>query len=316
MSLFGHHTVVGVDIGSRYIKAVQLSSLPWQGVTAKIGIADNPRYSTGTVQPADYAELAEAIREAMAVANIKAEEAVTAVSGHEVLLRRARFPQMSREELAEAIKWEVERYFPFALTELFYDWNVVAEDRTGQEIILVAAKRQTVNNYIDVFNAAKLDLLAIDAEPFAVLRTLGQTEEITAAGTIMVADIGVQGTKIIIACDGLPLFLQVLPFDAAAQAASNSGQELSRQLQRSLDYYKAQNHGKTVERILLCGGGANLMGITEEYTAYLQVPVTLINPLRDLNLATDQGENDRKLMIPSLYVTGVGLALWEEDETA
>ena len=141
-----HNALVGLDVGSSVVKAVQLSS-KGRGNNFELthlGVAPVP--AEAIVQGAflNAGAISAAIREAVDSAGITATEAAVAVSGNSVIVKRVHMPAMSAEELHEQISWEAEQHIPFDVNEVNIDFQILEPDAgDGQmEILLVAAKRE------------------------------------------------------------------------------------------------------------------------------------------------------------------------------
>jgi len=339
MGFWQQGSVVGIDLGSDSVKAVQLRKNGKLWTTARIGVAPLPTPATAAGEALPGDAIINCIKAALANAAIKTKEVVATVSGRDLLLRRVRFPNMPVEELREAIRWEMEKFFPLTYEEAVIDWDILSQtggERGQQEVLLIAVKRQIVDNYLELFAEAGLDLLALDAEPCAVLRALQLDEGIDPQQTVMVVDIGLGSTKVVIGKGDVPYLLRTIPLggrDFTAAVVRGQGldfaaaevykqqhgiisgddtytgilQEFSTHLRHCVDYFMLQGEGDMIETVVLCGGGANLAGLVGVCAQELGMPVLLANPLQKLNIA---GHNviETEQLAP-LCLTGIGLAL-------
>src|SRR5206468_2457245 len=100
----------------------------------------------------------EAIREAIENGKIKTKNVAAAVSGHSVIVKKVSLPAMSREELDEQIRWEAEQYIPFDVNEVNLDFQILGggNDEGQMEVLLVAAKKDLIDDYVQVIHEAGL----------------------------------------------------------------------------------------------------------------------------------------------------------------
>ena len=142
---FGGKSVIGLDIGSSSVKAVEIA-MKGRGSNFELthmGVAKLP--SEAIVQGAflNSGAISEAIREAIDNGKIKNKHAAAAVCGHSVIVKKVSLPAMSRAELDEQIRWEAEQYIPFDVNEVNLDFQILDSQGTeGQmDVLLVAAKK-------------------------------------------------------------------------------------------------------------------------------------------------------------------------------
>ncbi len=230
--------VVGLDIGSDSIKVAEARAAK-DGITITgLGIARTPE---GTVQDEviiDPKGLANAIKALMTESGIKARKCVSSVSGQsQVVVRVIEVPKMQPDELAETMKWEIERHVPFAPTEVEYDFHPL--DRPGadpdaqeMEVLLAVAQQEVISSHVETLLAAGLKPMAIDIEPLAASRALielsgnGALDE-----TVAVVNIGANSTDVGIFENGILTF----PSPPIAIAGVNFTREIAEALGQTLD---------------------------------------------------------------------------------
>ena len=230
-------SIVGLDIGTQQIKAVELR--PGKGglVATGMGIAPTP---VGIMQNniiTDPRLMGQTIRQLLRESGITAKRAVGSVAGQSaVVIRIIEVPKMTDAELKETMKWEVERHVPFAPSETMIDYqpletgSALDETNPNMEVLLAVAQQDIVNNLVDTMYEAKLDPIAIDIEPLASGRAVldvagGQPVvrkqrfinpvdapfENNAVETVAVVNIGASNTDISIFQDGQLAFPRSLP---------------------------------------------------------------------------------------------------------
>ncbi len=171
--------IVGLDIGTQQIKVVELRSGKNGLVVSALGVAPTP---VGVMQNniiTDPKLMGQSIKQLLKESGISAKKTVGSVAGQSaVVIRIIEVPRMTDAELAETMKWEVERHVPFAPSETVMDYQALppsgppSEDNPNMEVLLAVAQQDIIANFVDTLFAAGLDPIAIDIEPLAVARAL------------------------------------------------------------------------------------------------------------------------------------------------
>ena len=169
---FGSKSIIGLDIGSSSVKAVEISK---KGKSkdfelTHLGVAPLPPEAIVQGAFLNSSAIVDAIREAVEKAKIKTKHVAAAVSGHSVIVKRVSLPAMTREELDEQIRWEAEQYIPFDVNEVNLDFQIL-DDEGGEgqmDVLLVAAKKDLIDDYVQVITEAGLTPAVIDVAAFAV----------------------------------------------------------------------------------------------------------------------------------------------------
>jgi type IV pilus assembly protein PilM len=206
---FNSRSVVGLDVGSSAIKAVELTMKGRSGgfELSHLGVANVP--AEAIVQGAflNASAITEAIREAIDNGKIKTKNVAAAVSGHSVIVKKVNLPAMSREELDEQIRWEAEQYIPFDVNEVNLDFQILGggNDDGQMEVLLVAAKKDLIDDYVQVIHEAGLVPVAIDVAAFAVENAFEANYDASPGQTVALVNIGAQVVNINIVSNGVPV---------------------------------------------------------------------------------------------------------------
>ena len=167
----GKKDIIGLDIGSKHIKAVQLKANKGSHRLERLGIT--------TLQPElivdgsilDSTHVVQAIKELIANTDIKAKNATLSVSGHSsVIIKRVSLPQMTEDELDEQIRFEAEQYIPFDIEDVSIDFQMLgpAEEENMMDVLIVAVKKDKINEYVSVVKEAGLTPVVVDVDAFAL----------------------------------------------------------------------------------------------------------------------------------------------------
>ncbi len=165
--------LIGLDIGSSSIKLVGLkqNKVGYELVNFRMVPLPPDVIVDGAI--IDSAVVADSIREIIAQENIKTKDVVTSISGNSVIVKKIKLPMMTEEELEESIQWEVEQYIPFDINDVNLDVQILdvssQESDVGQmDVILVAAKKDIINEHTSVLIEAGLRPQVVDVDVFAI----------------------------------------------------------------------------------------------------------------------------------------------------
>ncbi len=202
-SLFGKEVVVGLDIGSSMIKAVQIEPTK---TGFRIIRAAEQKTPPGAVRDGVIVSreaLATAIRQMLTAAGITANSVVMAVSGPSVTVRQIRVPKMNQATLLKSIRYEAGKYINTNLDDAalaFEILGVCEDDATQMDVMLVGTSREQVDSRVMIAQMAGLDAVAVDIEAFSLLRAIVQVAEEDFADSNLraIVDMGASHTEVII----------------------------------------------------------------------------------------------------------------------
>lgn len=209
---------VGLDIGSSNIKVAQVA--PGRGgvVVQALGMAPTPRGAMESNVIVDSQLLGQAVRQLLRESGVSSKSSVSSVSGQSALVVRViEVPKMSDSELAETMKWEVERHVPFAASEVIMDFQPIHRadappDAQNMEVLLAVAQQDMVDRHVEMLLTAGLKPVAIDVEPLAASRCLIELgPNPYGKKTTVIVNIGASNTDIGIFRDGILAFPRTLP---------------------------------------------------------------------------------------------------------
>ena len=150
---------VGLDIGSSGVKLVQLKEKKGGYALQAFGIAPLPPEAIVDGAIMNSGAIVYAIRELVAQHKVKAKEVAIGIGGHSVIIKKISVPRMTQEELDESIQWEAEQHIPFDVKDVNIDTQILSPEANaaGQmDVLLVAAKKDVINDYTSVVREAGL----------------------------------------------------------------------------------------------------------------------------------------------------------------
>ncbi|MDH7571673.1 MAG: type IV pilus assembly protein PilM, partial [Armatimonadota bacterium] len=210
--------IIGLDIGNNTIKVAEVRVGKSGAYVSALGIAPTPLDSMDQNMILDAQALGSAIKELLSSCGARTRAVVSSVAGQQSLVVRIiEVPRMSAKELAETMKWEVERHVPFASQDIQMDYRVISPpdlppEVQTMEVLLVVAQREMIDSHLEVLKYAGLDPRAIDVEPLAEPRAVVDirgAEEMQK--TVALVNIGANLTDVSIVRNGTLLFQRTIP---------------------------------------------------------------------------------------------------------
>lgn len=201
-SLFKTKNVVGgLDIGTSSIKIAQINRDKNQLQLTRILMGPSPAMAIKDGQIVDARVLGEAIKQLVSTNKLNLQRVVGTVSGQSVVIRPINMTAMTDRELQNAIKFEAERYLPYSVADAQIKGMILQkalkEDEKTMEVLLVAAPNDMVRNMQEVIKLANIQPVAIDLEPFALLRALQKNlDAATLQKTIALINLGANSSSI------------------------------------------------------------------------------------------------------------------------
>ncbi len=351
---FGSKSIIGLDIGSSSVKAVEISKKAKSKDfdLTHLGVAPLPPEAIVQGAFLNSSAIVDAIREAVEKAKIKTKHVAAAVSGHSVIVKRVSLPAMTREELDEQIRWEAEQYIPFDVNEVNLDFQIL-DDEGGEgqmDVLLVAAKKDLIDDYVQVISEAGLTPAVVDVAAFAVENCYEANYDAEPNQVVALVNIGAQVVNINVIANGVPTFTRDITTagnqytEEIQKALSISFEEAERiklggrrgedsqevvpqeveqamqgitetvigEIGRSLDFYGATSAESRIEKVFLAGGSAKVAGFEAAFQERTGYDVAILNPLTRMVPSSKFEPEFLDEMAPALGV-GVGLALRRMD---
>jgi len=338
----GTKAIVGLDIGSSSIKAVELKKTRGDIEVVHIGLEPLSPDIVVDSMIVDSGSVSSAITKIFNENNIKSKAVATSVSGHSVIVKRIPMASMDDSELAGSIQTEAAQHIPFDIADVNVDYQILSDDTSGpqMDVLLVAVKKDKILNYTNVLSLAGKTPAVVDIDAFALQNCYEYNYEPSPTSTVALLNLGASVMNINIVKGSTPLFTRDvsvggnqytdslqkeldLSFDDAE--ALKMGESLGKvspdaklpilkqvteiivlEIQKTFDFFRATAAGQHIEKIYLAGGSSAVPGLTEALRQEFSMPVEILNPFQRIqpNGAGDLiGQNAGQLAV------AVGLAL-------
>jgi type IV pilus assembly protein PilM len=341
-------TVVGVDIGSAAIRAVEVAG--FDGAKPQI-----TRYADIALPPnaARRGEVVEAstvgtaLRRLWSTGGFKTKDVVLGIGGARVFARDLSVPRASLVQIRESLPFIVQDLLPVPVADALLDFYPIAEEPgdTGPQVsgLLVAAIKDAVNANVAAALGAGLRPVQVDLIPFAMTRALAPIR--TARGRDVLVSIGANSTNVVVSDNGVPLFVRILTSgsddvtraiatrlqwspeqaETAKRAVGMGGPmtrpedrpvleiiyevvgELLAGIRSTISYYTTAHPNQPLQRIVLGGGGAQMVGLPNALQELTGMSVHPAEPL--IAVPTAKRYRDATRADQDAYTTAFGLAL-------
>src|SRR6185436_20972050 len=166
--------VVGLDIGSSAVKAVELKPVGKGFRVAAFGSEPIPQDAIVDGAIIDAGAVADAIRRVFDTNKaFKAKDVCASLSGNAVIVKKITLPVMTESELGESIYWEAEQYIPFDIQDVNLDYQILdpgtgPDSKGTMDVLLVAAKKEKIADYTNVIAQAGRVPVVVDVDAFAL----------------------------------------------------------------------------------------------------------------------------------------------------
>jgi type IV pilus assembly protein PilM len=340
----GDKLVVGLDIGSSSIKAIELRRA--RGEIQVVNVGMEPLASDIVVDSmiVDSGSVASTISKVFADHGIKSKQVATSVSGHSVIVKKITMATMPEEEMEGAVRNEAQQHIPFEMSDVNLDYQVLSTDESERkmEVLLVAVKKDKILNYTNALQLAGRQPVIVDIDAFALLNCYDYNYTPPNNATVALLNLGASVMNINIVKGAAPLFTRDvsvggnqytdalqkeldLSFDDAESlklgrkvgtvsddAKTPILQQVTElivlEIQKTFDFFRATASGDHIERIYLAGGSSQVPGLVEALRREFSLPVETLNPFLKIEPAANASAEVMEQHAPQLSVA-VGLAL-------
>jgi len=337
--------VFGLDIGSSSIKLVELNRGKGGYKLQNLGLSPLPPEAIVDGALMDSVTIIDAIRDLVSTTKTKRKDVVTSVSGHSVIVKKISLPFMTEAELEESIQWEAERYIPFDINDVNIDFHMLGtstENADLMDVVLVAAKKDIINDYQSVIVEAGLNPVIVDTDSFALENMLAINYDIDKDETVAVANVGASITNINILKNNTSSFTRDIfkggnqiteeiqrqlhidyeeaerikigsKGDSSSQPAvqnvlKTASEALAIEIGNSLDFFQSTSTYEKVSKLYLSGGGSKIKDFDIVLQQQIGLPVEVANPFKRIEYSGKNFDMDYLREIGPVMAVAVGLA--------
>ncbi len=315
--------VVGLDIGSSAVKAVELKAAGKGFRVAAYGAEPVPADAIVDGAIIDAGAVADAIR-ALFDNNkaFKSRDVCASLSGNAVIVKKITLPVMTESELEESIYWEAEQYIPFDIQDVNLDYQILdpgtgPDSRGSMEVLLVAAKKEKIGDYTGVIAQAGRTPVIVDVDAFALQNAYDRNYGMDPGQVVVLLNAGASAININIFQGEQAMFTRDismggnayteavqkeldLPYELAEQlkkgipvdgATFEEAQPVLRavtenvllEVQKTFDFFRATAASDRIDRIVLSGGASRVDGFRDMLHERFGIPVEDFDPFREVS---------------------------------
>jgi type IV pilus assembly protein PilM len=342
----GKKNLVGLDIGSSSVKAVELTRKGSSLQLLNMGFENLQQDSIVDGQIMELNNVSNVISSIFNEHQIRTPRVAAGVSGHSVIVKKIVLPQMSQEELQESFSWHAEEHIPFDIADVNLDYELTSKSSDALHVLMAACKSDKIANVKQAIQLAGKQPVIIDVDAFALQNCYEVNYQPKAGEIVALLNIGaatmniniLNGTRSVFARDAsvggsqytsllqrelglsfeqaesvkrgmaLPEGVEPRPIQPIIEAVSDT---LALEVKKTIDFYRttAADGESTIQKILLAGGGSKLPGLADYLAKRFEMPVEVFNPFRQIEVDDKKFDPDYMREIVPEMAVAVGLAL-------
>jgi len=347
--------LVGLDIGSHAIKLAEIEDTKKGRILKNFGIIGLPQDAIVEGSIKEMEIVSSAIKTLYKNMKVKNKNVVTSISGYSVIVKKISIPKRGEAELDASIQDEAEQFIPFDINDVNLDYEILSPpgepeaekkedgDKGLMDVMLVAAKKDIVEDYVSLLHLTGLTPAILDVDAFALQNAFELSAE-NISGCYALVNVGAEELGINATKNGVSIFTRdssyggyqineaiMSKFDVSYEEAEKiklGGTKIDQkdkgaleeifssvisgwvnEIKRALDFLATTYPDETIEKIVMSGGSCRIPGFQKYLELETEIPVVELNPFGNLHV------NDK--MFDSKYLTymapqaaiAVGLAL-------
>lgn len=342
MGLFGNkRRSIGLDVGSGFVKLVEIDHSGEQPEVVQVAM--RPLVADAIVEGEimDPGLVSDTISGLIQEAGLKGRDVVTAVGGHDVIIKPIEMDRMKETDAREVIRWEAEQHVPFDIKSVELDFQILNPLAEGlqMEVLLVAAKRELVDNKVSLLLDAGVSPSVIDVDAFALHNAFEYNYPEAMEGIVALVNVGHETTNVNILEDGGLILTRDIPFGSRRvredlqrergftaeqaedivqgreelaempQLVESSADEVAVGIERASAFLMTRQSGAGLGQIFLSGGGSRIPGMSDALGRRMSVETQVVNPFERIPVRADVGGNVNLEEAAPMLLLPLGLAL-------
>lgn len=341
--------LVGLDIGSRTLKVAEIMESNKGYRLKKFGMLDIP---SGSIEDGNISNpqlVSESIRQMFKTYGVKENNVALSIGGYSVIVKKISVQMMEEDKLQDTIHLEAEQYIPFDISDVHLDFQILGESESNpnqMNVFLVAAKKEMVNDYVDLVEMAGLSPCIVDVEAFSLQNVFELNYDLDSENIALI-DIGANKTSLNILKGDSSVFMRDVTLgceqinkkiislvDCTMEEAEDlkDGLDTDRvskedlkdiissvvadwctEIRRALDFFYSTYPDDKISRIILSGGGANIEEFRQLLAVETSAEVEVINPFRNIIVPDNFDSSYLQQIAPQASIC-MGLAMRRLDD--
>lgn len=347
--------LVGIDIGSHSIKVAEVEDSKQGMVLKNFGMIALPSEAIMEGSIKEMEIVSAALKNLLKNLRIKNKNLATSISGYSVIVKKITIPQKGEEDLEKSIQNEAEQYIPFDIKDVNLDFQILPsalkeeeeeekeEQKELMDVLLVAAKKDIVEEYISLFHLSELNPIVLDIDAFA-LQNAFEISNPEQSGCHALVHIGAQQLTINVVREGVSIFTRDSSYGGAQITSeiqkkfetsyeeaekiklgatsieldqkpiledifSSTVTRWAQEIKRALDFVATTFVGIKVDDILLSGGSSLIPGFGKYLSMETDLHVDKLNPFANLEVKEKLFDAAYLNYCAPMAVISIGLAL-------
>ncbi len=330
----GRDQSIGLDIGTYSIKVTSLET----GSNGKTLTSYNVKTLPIDIKSTQKEKM---IRETLEEIALKPEAVNLSVSGPDVIVRFIDLPNMTKDQLVNALVFEAEKYIPFNVNEVILDSIILgaAGDPSQMRVLLAAVKKDHVENLAKMMDNMGMRINCIDIDPFAMFNAYLNSVKVEEEESSAFLLIGHSTTDILISIGSIPCFMRQIQIagrditvaiskalsvpeekaekikkeqdkesaDRISQAMSGVLDDLIRELQLSFGYFE-NRFNRSIKTVFSSGGQVYQDGVLDYLSKKLGIEIRTWDPLKGITLDGSISGKDIE-SVSGMLAVSIGLSL-------
>ncbi|MFH1372990.1 MAG: type IV pilus assembly protein PilM [bacterium] len=338
-------STVGLDVGASSIKLVKLDHTKSGHSVAAIGIRELPPEAIVADEIRDREAVIFNIQSLIDQTDPKIKDVVVSISGHGVITDRFTIDRKTGSEAEQAILFETEQRAPFDVDDVSLDYHIIKDDEATNkmDVLLVAARREYLRNFLELISDCGLRPVIVDDDALAIFNAYENNYEIDPTRVTALVNIGHDVTNVTYIMEGL--YQSTRDVSAGTREIYNAIQkefrlnpeltakaikgemtdsidqdmlkativsateELVSGIELAFSYHKSQTNTEALDWVVLSGGGALVPYLPEFLQSKLNIPLEIANPLRKVDYDPELFQYLEPEKIAPLLTVPIGLAM-------
>jgi type IV pilus assembly protein PilM len=352
MPIAAKNSLVGIDIGSHSIKIVEIDDSKKGMILKNFGMIELPQESIVEGSIKEMEIVSSALKNLLKNLKIKNKNVATSISGYSVIVKKITIPKKEEEGLEQSIQSEAEQYIPFDINDVNLDFQILPSEKEGTEdeekeelmdVLLVAAKKDMVEEYISLLHLTDLNPMVLDIDAFALQNSF-EISNHEQSGCHALVNIGAQQLTINVIKDGASIFtrdssyggsqitseiqqklnisyqeaemikLGAKPLEAEKKPIieeifSSTVTKWTQEVKRALDFVATTFIDVKVENVLLSGGSSLIKGFSKYLGLETGLKIEMLNPFGNLEIKEKLFDANYLNYHAPMAAISIGLAL-------
>lgn len=321
-----NNNLLGVDISSCSIKVCQFKNKNKKRKISSLAYSPLPENSIVDGQIINFYNVVDTIKKIIKDNKVRQKNICFGIPGQLAIIRKITLPIMSKEELSEQLIWEVERFISFDLKDVKLDYQIVGvyPDTGSMDVLIAAVKKKDINQYLEVFSAAKLNPVVVDIDFLALQNLIEFNYGCSTSGNDLIIYVGATSSNINVISQGVSIFNRNIPIgEVYLSRLANDKQRneiindrcssLIKEIDRTIEFFVASHVEFKMNNVYLSGDGQEIPMISEFLSNKFKNNVVLVEPFK--NFSFEKFPNMVQDNEQSRFGVVLGLALRNKNDS-